>query len=183
MKEKKPKSASKKSILRQEDIEIWQIATKDVFNLDHSNHIAHKTKPIRNLQTAKTISGKINLETIEPTHHHQTPSSFQMDKTLRTKFEGGELEINAKIDLHGLTLVQAHEQFTKFMSHQIRNKSRFLLVITGKGNGAEKGVIRQNLPRWCDEAPLKTHILSIKTAKAKHGGDGASYILLRRQKD
>jgi DNA-nicking Smr family endonuclease len=183
MKEKKPKSASKKTILKQEDIEIWQIATKDVLNLDHSNHITAETNPNRRHQKLKAISGKIDLETIKPVHHHQSPSSFQMDGALRKKFEAGELEIEGKIDLHGLTLAEAHHQFTRFMSQMIKNGSRFLLVVTGKGNGTGKGVIRQNLPKWCEELPLKTHILSIKSAKAKHGGDGANYILLRRQKN
>lgn len=183
MKEKKVKSTPQKPVLKQEDIEVWQMATKDVFNLEHSNHIEPVATSSKKLLKTKSISSKINLEISEPLHHHQKASSFQIDKSLQKKFEGGELEIDGKIDLHGLTLAEAHRQFMSFISQKIKNGSRFLLVITGKGDGAGKGVIRQNLPKWCDEYPLKAHILRIRPAKLKHGGDGASYILLRRQKD
>ena len=183
MKEKKPKIALKNPILKPEDIEIWRKATQDVVNLDHSNHIAPKTSRLSKHQKINIATGKIDLEISQPNMSVHHPSSYQMDGSLRKKFEAGELEIDGKIDLHGLTLVEAHHQFTRFISQKIKTKCRFLLVVTGKGSGNGKGVIRQNLPLWCEDIKIKNHILSIKQAKPKHGGDGASYIMLRRQKD
>lgn len=182
MKEKKIKKAPKKPILSPEDIEIWGKATKDVTNLDRSNQIPPKTSPIKTHQKPKLTSGKISLEISEPRIPVHHPSSFQMDGNLRKKFEAGELEIDGKIDLHGLTLAEAHHQFTRFMIRHIKNNARFLLVITGKGGQGGIGVIRQNLPLWCDDNSIKHHILSFKPAKPKHGGEGACYIFLRKQK-
>ncbi len=183
MKEKKPKSIIKKPILKPEDIEIWERATEGVINLKNSNHISPENPSPKKYQRKRETSGQISLETIEPRISVNHPSSFQMDGALRKKFESGDLEIDGIIDLHGMTLAEAHHQFKKFLTQKIRKGARFLLVITGKGNGQEKGVIRQSLPQWCDDEHIKHHILSIKRAKPKHGGDGASYILLRRYRE
>lgn len=181
--EKKKKGTLKKSILKPEDIELWAKATHDVQSFGNTRHIAPLPPSHKKPSETKISRGTITLETIIPPSIPLHPSSFQMDRSLRKKFESGEMEIDGKIDLHGLTLAEAHHQFIKFITQKVKSGARFLLVITGKGSGQGKGVIRQNLPHWCDDQHIKQHILSIKTAKPKDGGDGASYILLRRQKN
>jgi DNA-nicking Smr family endonuclease len=183
MKEKKPKSISKKPPLNPEDSKIWAMATEDVKNIDRSNHILPPISPRKKRHQPQIHSGQISLETIEPRHPHKSPSSFQMDGSLRKKFEAGLLEIDGKIDLHGLTLAEAHHRFNQFIARKIKEGARFLLVITGKGDSQKSGVIRQNLPKWCEEPPLKSYILALKSAQPKHGGDGASYLYLRKYRD
>ncbi len=137
------------------------------------------------MRQVQNITGKITLETFSiPIASHQ-PSSFQIDANLKKKFERGELPIDGKIDLHGLTLEQAHTQFTKFMTRSIKEGARFILVITGKGSSESengKGIIRKNLPLWCGDKNLKPFILQTREAQPKHGGSGATYILLRKLK-
>jgi DNA-nicking Smr family endonuclease len=59
-------------------------------------------------------------------------------------------------------------------------KHQHVLVITGKGT-AGKGVIRQALPNWLDEAPLSEQVVAYHTAKPKDGGTGAWYLKLRQK--
>lgn len=204
MKEKKPlksaalpltgQKARKSRPLKEEDIAIWGLATEDVTAYAPPNlHKDHNPKSLkRNYgqsggSNAHIISGMITLETFgaapAPKAIANQPSSFQVDANLKKKFEKGDLPIEGKIDLHGLTLEQAHHRFVQFLSNKIKEGARFLLVVTGKGssNGGE-GVIRKNLPLWCDDKNLRSFILQVKAAQPKHGGAGASYILLRRQK-
>ncbi len=181
MKEKKP--PSKLPLLKPEDHKLWEHAMENVTHLKQGNKISPNTqKPFK--YTSPVISGQISLETLMPPQFLPTshPSSFQVDGALKKKFERGELEIDGKIDLHGLTLSEAHQKFLSFITRNIKRGARILLIITGKGDGDSKGVIRKNLPLWCEDQILKSHILKITLAQPKHGGTGAHYILLRRQK-
>jgi DNA-nicking Smr family endonuclease len=188
MKEKKPpklpKSTPKAKGLKAEDIEIWGQAIQDVTALESANKVSptekHRHKPIRPIH----LSGRITLETFTAPISHHHASSFQVDRALKKRFESGDLPIDGQIDLHGLTLSEAHHRFIQFMIRMIATKSRFILVITGKGSTESengRGILRKNLPLWCDDKDLKPHILQMTMAKPKHGGSGASYILLRRQ--
>ena len=91
----------------------------------------------------------------------------------------GDIDIDAKLDLHGMTQVEAYEALTKFMQAKVKAGKRHLLVITGKGvRGA--GVLRNNLKGWLEQLPQAENILALRPAALKHGGDGAFYVILRR---
>ena len=94
--------------------------------------------------------------------------------------KAGTIKIDAKLDLHGLNQRQAHEMLDRFLKKQIARAARLLLVITGKGKNNE-GVLRAALPGWVMAGEFRPHILTIHPAHQKHGGDGATYVLLRRQ--
>jgi DNA-nicking Smr family endonuclease len=91
------------------------------------------------------------------------------------------MEIDARIDLHGLTQAAAHRELQSFLAASIERGRRMLLVITGRGPGGE-GVLRLNVPRWLKEGGFGAHILAVSQAQARHGGDGALYVLLRRRR-
>jgi len=92
----------------------------------------------------------------------------------------GEVEIEAKLDLHGMTQIEAFEKLCTFMRRSVALKKRHLLIITGKGP-AGKGVLRGSLETWLGQLPEAKSILAIRPAAAKHGGGGAFYVLLRKQ--
>ncbi len=191
MPEKKPPSQKPLKSLKDEDVAVWDIATSDVKPIAQKTistpHPAPKSpKPIKLGQTTGGVSpiiGVITLENAQKQSGKQnSSSSFQVDASLKKRFERGDLPIDGKIDLHGLTLEQAHRRFISFIAAKIAAGARFLLVVTGKGAGGE-GVIRKNLPLWCDAPDLKPHILQRTQAKLQHGGSGATYILLRKKRD
>ena len=95
--------------------------------------------------------------------------------------KNGTVKIDARMDLHGMTQHLAHGELNHFMKKQILRRSRLLLIISGKGKNLE-GVLRAALPGWLMAGEFKTHILTIHPAHIRHGGDGATYVLLRKQK-
>lgn len=97
-----------------------------------------------------------------------------------TALKSGGMKIDARLDLHGMTQRQAHGELERFMKKQTTRGARLLLVITGKGKNNE-GVLRLSLPGWLMDGAWKHHVLTIHPAHQKHGGDGATYVLLRRQ--
>lgn len=108
-----------------------------------------------------------------------------LDRRTEDKLRKGRFEIDGRLDLHGLTLQDAHSQVTSYIRLQHAAGKRCLLIITGKGresNGLPKGQLRQNLPLWLEMPPLAPLILSVTPAQPRHGGQGAFYVLLRRQR-
>ena len=108
-------------------------------------------------------------------------SLASMDKRTADRFRKGELPIEGKLDLHGLTQAEAHERLAGFIERAYAAGKRCLIVVTGKGREGN-GVLRRALPHWLGEAGLRARILAITSARQNHGGSGASYILLKRRR-
>jgi DNA-nicking Smr family endonuclease len=89
-------------------------------------------------------------------------------------------EIDATLDLHGLTKLEAYTQVQRFITRQHRAGHRHVTIITGKGRGAEMGVLRSNLPDWLNEPPLRTLISTVTHARPEKGGTGVTHVLLKR---
>src|SRR5690606_3953897 len=107
----------------------------------------------------------------------------------------GTVEIEARLDLHGMTQSAAHVRLVGFLQSAAAQGIKTVLVITGKGgarqappaNAAwweneEVGVLRRSVPRWLAEPPLRAIVIGCQPASPRHGGEGALYILLRRRK-
>jgi DNA-nicking Smr family endonuclease len=89
--------------------------------------------------------------------------------------------IEAKIDLHGLSLAKAHQQCLAFLkTHQALGHRR-VLIITGKGNlSAAKGeTLRSALPSWLETAEAKKLVSTVSEAPRRLGGAGAYVVVLR----
>jgi DNA-nicking Smr family endonuclease len=102
------------------------------------------------------------------------PVPHAADKGVRK----GRVAIDGRIDLHGMTQVQAKKSLSTALFRSAKRGDRCLLVITGKGPQLD-GVLRTNLPGWLAGADLRPLITTFAQAHAKHGGAGAWYVFLR----
>ena len=91
----------------------------------------------------------------------------------------GKLDIDATLDLHGLTVLQAITRLDGFISQQRRQNARCLLVITGKGHPSE-GKIRREFRLWLERPDVTARVSGYAQAHLKHGGAGAFYVFLRK---
>jgi len=116
--------------------------------------------------------------------------SPNMDKNNFSRLKKGKFAVEGRIDLHGMTLAQAHPALSGFVREAHAAQKRLLLVITGKGKirrdqgfmSSGQGVLRHQVPSWLAMPPLAPLILQVTQAHAKHGGGGAYYVYLRRQR-
>lgn len=115
----------------------------------------------------------------------------KMDRRKHEKMRRGKLSPDARIDLHGMIATRAHSTLTSFMLSAYARGDRLILVITGKGKAPEihhgamsphRGVLRQSVPQWLALPPLAPLVLQITPASARHGGQGAYYVYLRRNR-
>ena len=115
---------------------------------------------------------------------------LQMDQKSFFKMRRGKLAPEARIDLHGMTLNQAHPALTQFILSAQRAGRRLVLVITGKGEGEgphpsasrERGVLRRQVPQWLHAPSLRYAILQVDQAHISHGGEGAYYVYLKKRR-
>ncbi len=105
-----------------------------------------------------------------------------VDKRQAERLRRGRTEIEARIDLHGMTLEKAHRKLISFIEHAQEDGKRAVLVVTGKGVREGTGVIRAQVPRWLNEPRLRPLVLAFEYAQPKDGGMGALYILLRKRR-
>ena len=106
-----------------------------------------------------------------------------IDRANAERLKRGLHTIEARLDLHGMTQAEAHRELIGFVvaSHDIGR--RCVLVITGRGLGPDgPGVLKSAVPRWLEETGLRRRILAVAAAQPRHGGAGALYLLLRRQR-
>lgn len=110
----------------------------------------------------------------------QRPGEPVFDDVTIKKLRKGRLEIDARIDLHGMTEAAAHDALLRFVREERRRDSRIVLVITGKGKGGE-GVLKRAVPLWFSEAAFRPLLGGWRRAHPAHGGDGAIYLRIRRE--
>ena len=90
----------------------------------------------------------------------------------------------SKIDLHGLTVDEAHQNLLLYVKKNFSQKKLPHIVITGLGNKANNnefftGKIRKSFPLWLETDLFKEYIKTYSPCKIQHGGLGAFYIKLK----
>lgn len=102
-----------------------------------------------------------------------------LDRRTLTRLRRGDMPIDARLDLHGLTQEAAHRALARFVAQAAADGARLALVVTGKGHSGE-GVLRAAVPRWLNESTLRAHVLGVTPAPPNLGGGGALCVRLRR---
>lgn len=113
---------------------------------------------------------------------------LRMDAKAFGKMNKGKLSPEGRIDLHGMTLAEAHPELMSFILGAYAAGLRLVLVITGKGKPKpdygpipqRMGVLRHQVPQWLRLPPLGPVVLQVAEAHLRHGGSGAFYVYLRR---
>jgi DNA-nicking Smr family endonuclease len=163
--------------------------------------VAKQTKPLRK----KPRAAKAVLETEAPAvtkaAHAEPPPAAKMVRVVkpppppsppplaplgrreRSQLSRGRKEIDARLDLHGMTQIRAHRVLQDFLHRAHADGLTFVLVITGKGKtGAEseRGVLRRAVPQWLALPEFRAMVVGFEEAHIGHGGAGALYVRIRR---
>ncbi|MFV0367680.1 MAG: Smr/MutS family protein [Hyphomicrobiaceae bacterium] len=129
---------------------------------------------------------------------HKSPPLADFDRKAVRRIRSGRIEIEARIDLHGMRQDEAHSSLRAFLRSSQARGLRWVLVITGKGSRdttqedydlsmpihhrSDRGVLRRSVPRWLAEPELRSLVVSYTTSALHHGGEGALYIQLRMKR-
>ena len=95
----------------------------------------------------------------------------------------GQIPYEHAIDLHGHVEDEAWASLMDFLRQGYQENCRCLLVVHGKGKGygvqGDMGLIKSQICTWLEGCGA---VLAYHTTLPKHGGSGAVYVLLRRNK-
>lgn len=113
----------------------------------------------------------------------------RIDPRMLTRLARGRAAPEARLDLHGLTLAEAHPELVRFILAAQARGLRLVLVITGKGRPdaaadpfpRATGALRREVPLWLRLPPLAPVVQETAEAHRRHGGAGALYVWLRRR--
>jgi len=113
--------------------------------------------------------------------HGESPG---LDRRTAGRLKKGRMPVEGRIDLHGHSQAKAHRALNAFLLAGYESGRRCVLVITGKGLRAQSGagVLREAVPRWLNQVPLRDKVLSFTYATPRDGGEGALYVLLKRKR-
>ncbi|MDF1610491.1 Smr/MutS family protein [Hoeflea sp. YIM 152468] len=130
--------------------------------------------PLKPAQTPKAASDPNPLP---------KPKLQSIEKPVTRKLSKGRLPIDGRIDLHGMTLSEAHNLLFGFLARAHERGLRHVLVITGKGaSRGSDGALKRQVPIWLTKPEFRFLISGHENAARGHGGEGALYIRLRREK-
>lgn len=116
----------------------------------------------------------------------------QMDRNRHRAMMRGKLDPEARIDLHGMTVAEAHQALIGFVMSAHTRGLRLVLVITGKGRTkardiaapmpARAGILKHEVPHWLRTGLLAPRVMEVREAHRSHGGSGAYYVYLRKRR-
>lgn len=182
-----PRPSPRRRALSEEERELWDLVAKQV-------------KPLRKRRAAKPPAvPRVELSPAAPVTRPAPaprpvaaapaprvtkpaiPPLAPLGKRERTKLSRGRSEIEARLDLHGMTQTRAHRALTGFLHRAHHDGLTFVLVITGKGrSGGESGVLRRLVPEWLSLPEFRAFVVGFEEAAIGHGGEGALYVRIRR---
>ena len=121
-----------------------------------------------------------------PASRPEPPPLAPLGRRERSQLSRGRKEIDARIDLHGMTQTRAHHALSQFLRRAHVEGLSFVLVITGKGkmtgSESERGVLRRQVPLWLGLPEFRAMVVGFEEAHIGHGGEGALYVRIRRSR-
>lgn len=211
---RKPPGGGKRRHLSEEDQSLWSFATRALKPLPRSKDRVH---PAREMLAEEQSAGHPKdgspaakarhepgrvLKPEPPPRPKPAPvakraePSAAFDQKAARRLRRGQLEIEARIDLHGMRQSEAHAALRRFLHSAHASGKRWVLIITGKGTTrlsasadeddldarpSDRGILKRNVPHWLAEPELNGLIVGWREAAIEHGGAGALYVQLRRR--
>ena len=134
-------------------------------------------------ELADLVSGGAGRLTVDEDHPHSGRADG-IDRRFVQRLHDGDYPIDARLDLHGHTREEAAAALERFVTQSLAAGRRCLLVIHGRGlNSGDAGpVLRDAVQYTLSAGRVARAILAFALAPAKHGGDGATLVLLRKKR-
>jgi DNA-nicking Smr family endonuclease len=160
--------------------------------------VAKQVKPLRKHRAAKAQASQAETQAVAkpavppkpiPARAVPAPKSppplAPLGRRERSKLSRGKQDIDARLDLHGMTQTRAHRVLFSFLQRAHSDGCTFVLVITGKGKAGsdgERGVLRRQVPHWLSLPEFRALVVGFEEAHVGHGGEGALYVRVRRSR-
>lgn len=169
--------------------DLFRAHMRDVKRLRHAERRASslKPKPEAKARFTRLDQQEVLRESLMPPSDEASLStgdelSFRrphVPEGILTKLRRGHFAVDAEIDLHGLTAVEARGALREFITEATDRRMTCVRVVHGKGrrSGPRGPVLKNVVNHWLQRSDV---VLAFGSARAVDGGSGAIYVLLRR---
>jgi DNA-nicking Smr family endonuclease len=181
-----PASPRRKRSLSEEERALWESVAKQTKPLRKKPRAAKAEgvpAPAEAPLVAKSVIPSKPLPRAPRVAKSEAPPLAPLGRRERSQLSRGRTEIDARLDLHGMTQTRAHRALSAFLQRAHHDGLTFVLIITGKGKigtDPERGVLRRQVPQWLNLPEFRTLVVGFEEAHIGHGGEGALYVRIRR---
>jgi len=132
-------------------------------------------------ELAEMVAGQGDF-TVADTDEYIEGAAPGIDARLLRSLRRGDFSLQGRLDLHGMTQVQAKEAVDRFLTDSRRTNKRCVLIVHGRGLNSpdQVPVLKERMREWLNQKRLGKTVLAFATARPQDGGTGAVYVLLRR---
>jgi len=171
--------------LSSEELQLWRAVTATVRPREpRKAQIVPTPEPM----SAPSIEHRAMAEHAAKPKNTMRPLG-SIDRRQHRDLTKGRLQIDARIDLHGRRVAEAHQAVFDFLRRAQHDGARVVLIVTGKGSRSgvsalhesEVGILRRQAPLWLSDPRLRNVVSAFGEAAQAHGGAGALYVRIRRR--
>jgi DNA-nicking Smr family endonuclease len=175
------------------DDEVFEQSMENVTPLGWSNITSPRSLPIElpnpqenedeGLQLLTDfVNGRIPIDIVtsgEYVEGSPDPRGKRWLESLRT----GHFAVQAHLDLHGLGIVDARDQFETFIRDCLRQAHGCVRIVHGRGQHSADGLplLKEHVQKWLCSRRMSRHVVAYTSARLRDGGGGALYVLLKRK--
>lgn len=158
--------------LSPEELHLWKAQLKDVKPLSKTGEIPEEAPAPKRQEPPQLACPSLEKKLTPPSATIQDLGKREMRR----------LKIDGRLDMHGMSMDQAHAALEQFLIRAQERGFKIVLIITGKGALSSENTLRYQLPRWIKESSLAQRISSFHApARPQDGGQGACYIGVRKR--
>ncbi len=187
--------------LSDEEKKLWQKITEGIVKLDNNRA---PTPMVKRSAFHLSRSDFFEYDSLKTPNFIKAPAASlteqnfmlkDLDHSWNQKLRKGKVRPDGKIDLHGMTENRAYDALQRYIKEAYGRHKRLILVVTGKGRMISDygdtssfdydrgtGILKKNVPRWLSQGEIAPYIVSYYTANRQDGGEGALYVVLKRNR-
>jgi DNA-nicking Smr family endonuclease len=186
-----PATSRRKRALSEEEHALWESVAKQIKPLRKKPRAAKTPAVLADADAGKHVTSTKPVSPVQmarapkPELPSAAPPLAPLGRRERSQLSRGRKQIDARLDLHGMTQTRAHRALFGFLQRARGEGLTFVLVITGKGKmgvESERGVLRRQVPQWLGLPEFRSLVVGFEEAHIGHGGEGALYVRIRRSR-
>jgi len=164
-----------------QDVQPLQIPAKVPLNRSPVSGLAaaaRREAAQRELDAERNFLTLNNVDMLDPYYPLEFKRAGVQNGVFR-KLKQGKYAMDARLDLHRLTVEQAREQVFGFIREAHAYDLRNVLIVTGRGNhsSSPEAVLKSYVNKWLPEFD---EVQAYCSAIPAQGGTGAVYVMLKK---
>lgn len=139
---------------------------------------AARDAAVRDLAGDRNFLALSDIELLDPYYPLEFKRPGVQNGVFR-KLKQGKYPMDARLDLHRMTVERAREEVFNFIRDAMAYDLRNVMIVTGRGNHNQsaEAVLKSYVNHWLPEFE---EVQAYSSAQPQHGGTGAVYIMLRK---